>query len=106
MKNLYQTTKNYVAKSLIGLVLIAGVGTCDPNSSNQDTSRTTDRPAYLSTTIYRFGLITYRGTKWKFREERTSVALADMDGDRDLDIIVSNDFGEVVVLENRIPQNK
>ncbi len=37
---------------------------------------------------------------------RSSVTTADMDGDGDLDVIVANSFGEINVLENKIPQKK
>ena len=106
MKNLYQTAKNYIAKPLIGLALIAGVSGCDQNLNNQEyPPKTTDRPAY-SSSINEFGVMAYQNPEHRGWEERTSVAVADMDGDGDLDVIVSNAFGEVIVLENNIPQKK
>jgi len=80
-------------------------------SSNQkDTSKTTNdstkyKPVY-SKTINEFGVTTYQDPYQKGWYERTSVAVADMDSDGDLDVIVSNAFGEVIVLENKIPQKK
>lgn len=95
--HLYQKIGTY---ALIGAAAMATISGCGPKPAPEISER------HALTQIQKFGVTAYQDASHRGWEERTSVAVADIDGDGDLDIIVSNAFGEVIVLENNIPQKR
>ena len=99
---LYQKIGTY---ALIGATAFGLMGCDKREGMPEQTPKVSDRPTYTRQ-IDNFGVTPYQNPFNRGWEDRAHVAVADMDGDGDLDVIVANSFGEVIVLENKIPQKK
>ena len=105
MKNLYQVVKDYIAKPLMGIALIVGINGCG-ESNNQNYALKKPVPQIRKLNQFseiRIGKISNFGLTYP---DNIPMMLGDMDGDGDLDIVLINREGEILVYENNIPQKR